>query len=164
MRDDSAAGLVPPADAWHLADLVGACYVEVAAIAGDAARPHGLTLGELVALAILAQQPDGVSQSAWARLQGVTRQRAHVVTRSMEAKGLVRGERRGRESVVRFTAEGRRTTERLRESIGTVLADTMAGLTPAQLQDTAELLTGLLGSLRAGNTDSFAEPTRLRDR
>jgi len=165
VRDDSAAEPpVSPADAWHLADLVGACYVEVAAIAGEAARPHGLTLGELVALAILAQQPDGVSQSTWARLQGVTRQRAHVVTRSMEARGLVRGEGRGRDSLVRFTAKGRRTTESLRESVGAVLADAMAGLSPARLQDTAELLTGLLGSLRADNSDSSEEPSRLRAR
>ncbi len=88
MSSDSR-DVLTPAEAWHLTDLAGASCVALAHVASDGARPHGVTLAELVALAILDQHPDGLGQSAWGRLQEVSRQRAHVVARELEERHLI---------------------------------------------------------------------------
>ena len=144
-----------PEDAWDLADVIGATYVEIAAIAGAGAESDGLTLAELVALAVLAQHPEGLSQSVWGRLQGVSRQRAHVVARSMIRRGLVTTQKEGRESNVRFTDDGRALTATLRHRVGQQLADAMSEVPPNEARDAGERLQPLLASMRAH------DPSRL---
>lgn len=137
------------AEAWHLTDLVGASYVALAAIAGDAAAPYAVTLAELVAIAVLAQHPGGIGQTEWGRLQGVSRQRAHVVARTLEARGLVSVRRHGRDSTVSLSRSGRRLTERMRPDVGGKLASAMAQMRPARARELAVLLEELLASVTA---------------
>lgn len=134
--------------AWELADLVGASYVAIAEIAGEAAGTHGVNLSELIGLAILAQYPEGLTQTEWGRLQGVSRQRAHVVTRDLARRRLVVSHRRGRSSQVRLSARGARLTDEMRESVGAELSAAMADVDLAMLQELTRVLPVLIASLR----------------
>lgn len=134
-------------EAWRLTDLVGASYVALATIAGEAAAPYGVSLAELVAIAVLAQHPSGLGQSEWGRLQGVSRQRAHVVANELQARGLVTVRRRGRDSMVCLSRAGLRLTERMRREVGGQLAAAMAGMKPARARELGALLEELLASI-----------------
>lgn len=135
-------------EAWSLTDLVGASYVALSDVAAGAARPHDVTLVELVALAILAQHPDGLGQSRWGKLQGVSRQRAHTLTSELSRRGLVSRERHGRDSTVRFTHAGSDLVRRLRRDVGRQLASALRHMPASDAPVLARLLTLLLASVR----------------
>ena len=146
-------------EAWELADLVGASYVAIAEIAGDAAGAHGVNLSELIGLAILAQHPEGLTQTQWGRLQGVSRQRAHTVTQGLVRRRLVVSRRRGRSSQVRLSAAGARLTDEMRESVGARLSSAMADVDASTLRELIRILPALLESLnraRATRADDDA--------
>lgn len=144
----SEAGPLTPGEGWDLVDRLGAAYVLLAEVAGEAAAACGVTLAELVALAVLAgtDAKAGLSQTEWGRFQGVSRQRAHVVARGLAARGLCRVVPEGRASRVSLTPEGRRLTRRLRAHVGAAVVDATTGLAPADARRLSALALALIAA------------------
>ena len=129
--------------AFELVDRLGHAYALLDEASVELADEFGITSAELVALVVLASVDSTLSQSDWGRLQGVTRQRAHVVASSLVGKALVARTRAGRESRVTLTTAGRRASRRLRLSIGRAVQQRLSAM-PAQRATQLHVLLGEL--------------------
>jgi len=96
-----------PELAFELVDRVGHAYALLHARTRTLIADLDVSVSELVALFVLLATPEGLSQTDWGRLQGVSRQRAHTVTKQLLARGLVHREIQGRSSTITLTREGR---------------------------------------------------------
>jgi DNA-binding MarR family transcriptional regulator len=138
-----------PDMAFELVDRLGHAYALLAEATAEIAEEQGVTSAEVIALIVLASMDAPLSQSDWGRLQGVTRQRAHVVANSLVEKGLVDRARTGREARVTLTAAGRREARSLRASIGRVASRRLGSLRANQASQLHALLGTLVDALEA---------------
>jgi len=135
--------------AFELVDRLGHAYALLEEAASEIAGEVGVTSAELVALVVLVSIDAPLSQSDWGRLQGVTRQRAHVVANALVEKGLVERARSGREARVSLTAAGRGQARRLRASIGRAASRRLGALGADQVSQLHALLGTLVEALEA---------------
>ena len=131
---------IRPETAWEVADLLGYAYVIVSDVMEELLRPTGLTLKEFVALWIASVYEGNLTQTEWGRLQGVTRQRAHVIAGNLKRKSLISMEAKGRETRVTVTPAGRKLIQNHRRKISESLANSLGKMT----QSEAVKLTTLL--------------------
>ncbi|MBW2241796.1 MAG: MarR family transcriptional regulator [Deltaproteobacteria bacterium] len=129
--------------AWSITDRVGYAHAMLGGIVEERVAPLGLSRAQAVALAVLGEFPGGLSQAAWARLQGVSRQHAHTLARRLQAEGWIEGKRAGRERHLRLSTGGRRRMASFRPKMETRLEKALAGLAPGERRDLHRLL-GLL--------------------
>ncbi len=146
-RMTSAHRTVAPANAWRLADSIGQAHALFSNAVGEAVRDSGLTVKEAIALWIVDQHEGELTQTEWGRLQGVTRQRAHVIAKRLEQKGLVKVERQGRDSQVHTLPMGRKLVELNKEVVGDVLADVLDGMPRGDVRRLQGLLTQVIAQL-----------------
>ncbi len=133
--------------AWSLADRVGHAHALLGGIVEEGVAPLGLSRAQAVALAILGEFPDGLSQAAWARLQGVSRQHAHVLARRLEQTRWVVGSRAGRERHMRLSALGRRRLNAFRPAMESRLQTALCELAPRERCQLHRLLGRLIETL-----------------
>lgn len=144
MEQPSSTGTL----AWEIADRVGRSHALFTAVLEEVVAPEELTVGQAIAIIVLAGSPEGLTQSEWARLQGVSRQYAHSVARRLQGRQLVTRERVGRTSKVRVTARARHLIRRLRPRTEARLATAVAGLRPLERRDLHRLLGKLADGIR----------------
>ncbi len=137
---------IPPDLAWQLSDQIGHAYSIVLASSRASLADAPLGVPELVALVILESFPDGLTQTAWGEYQGVTRQRAHKVTGTLAAQGLIAVAKHGRSSTVTLTGAGAKLIATLKPAASRALAQALGGLTTAEARE----LSRLLGKLTSG--------------
>lgn len=133
----------PGALAWSITDRVGHAHALLGGIVEERVAPLGLSRAQALALAVLGEFPGGLSQAAWARFQGVSRQHAHVLARRLEASNWIEGCRVGRERHVRLSSSGRRRMASLRPRMEAQLQLALSSLTAGERRQ----LHGLLGRL-----------------
>ncbi|MGE0601640.1 MAG: MarR family winged helix-turn-helix transcriptional regulator [Dehalococcoidia bacterium] len=143
-----------PVRAWDLADRVGHAYALLADAMSERLVPHAVPAAEVIAMTILHATPGPVSQTEWGRLQGVSRQRAHVVANTLGDRGWVAQERRGRDQLVQLTPEGRHVVEMLREELGAMYAVDMEPLGPGNAAALYDLLGRLIAVLQASRVSA----------
>ncbi|MFT6437964.1 MAG: DNA-binding MarR family transcriptional regulator [Candidatus Azotimanducaceae bacterium] len=136
--------------AWELTDTIGHLHTLLGAVIERQVKPLGLTRAQAIALGILAERPQGISQAEWARLQGVTRQHAHAIAHRLEHEGWIIAKRLGRERVVALSKTGFQKVEALRPEMELSLQAVFDGLSP----DENHVLLGLLSKLTAFNSGS----------
>ena len=135
---------ITPALAWSLADQLGHAYALVLALAQEKVADEPLTVTELVALVVLLSFPDGLSQTAWGKYQGVSRQRAHKISGKLEAGKLISLKRHGRSSTAKLTPAGRRIIKRIEPRLSKAYAKQFEGLSPREANELARLLSKML--------------------
>jgi len=135
--------------AFELVDRLGHAYALFDEATYDLASAVGLSSAELVAMVVLASMGSALSQSEWGRLQGVTRQRAHVVANALVQKGLVARTRVGRESQIALTVEGKRESRRLRANMGRAAQRRLGAMPTKQATQLHALLGALVETLEA---------------
>ena len=133
--------------AWEIADRTGHAHALFGGLLEILVTPMGLSRGEAIAMAVLLEFPAGLSQSEWARLQGVSRQHAHALSRKLGRAGLVVGRRRGREVHVRASAVGRRRVVAARPASEAALTRGIAGLSAREVKDLHRQFGKLVRSL-----------------
>ncbi len=121
--------------AWELADRVGHAHALFGAVLGGVVAGTPLTVGEAIALAVLASAPAGLSQTGLGGALGVTRQHAHALTRRLAGHRLVRRTRRGREVRLEPTPRAERLVAELRPGAEARLARALSGLAPRERRD-----------------------------
>ena len=126
--------------AFELFDRLGHAYALMQEEADSLAARYGVSGAQLVALLVLLAQPNAISQTELARLTGVSRQRAHVVTRSLELAHYVQSDPRGRVVDVSLTKSGRHIARQLRNATARRAIRRLRGLSGA---DAAQLHRGL---------------------
>lgn len=132
---------IPGPLAWTLADQVGLLSVVLTEASAKALAKHRVTGGELVALAILVGYADGLSQSDLARHMGVSRQRAHIITRKLVRRGFLSSKRGGREAMVKLADKGRAFVKAERPGVERALAEVLQPLTAKEAQTLSQLLS-----------------------
>lgn len=135
-----------PALAWKLADQIGQLNSQFLAVAEDELAGSSITPGELIALSILESFPEGLTQTAWGGYQGVSRQRAHVLTKRLVVARLIKVAKDGRRASIQLTRAGRSTIEACRPSMSRRLASEMAPLGAEDAKELSRLLQLLTGS------------------
>ena len=140
---------VDAATAATLADKMVKANGLLAAALGEATAPSGLTPAEAAAVRALGTNPEGLSQSAWARTLGVSRQRAHVVASGLAARGLVTVESSGRSSKVALTPAGTAAAADLAVRRAEALARRLGGLAAADADALGAQLDRLVALLGA---------------
>lgn len=133
--------------AWEIADRIGQASALFSAVLGDVVAPTPLTVGEAIALVVLAGEPAGRTQADLGRALGVSRQHAHAIARRLRGLGLARGDRSGREVTMRPTPRAERLIKELRPGAQARLARAVSGLTPAERRTIHRLCGRLVGSL-----------------
>ena len=129
--------------AWDLADRIGEASALFNAVLSDVVAATPLTVGEAIALVVLASAPAGRTQAGLGRALGVSRQHAHATVRRLRDLGLARGVRRGREVAMLPTPRGERLLEKARPAAEARLARAVSALTAAE----RSALHGLCGRL-----------------
>ena len=132
-----------PGDAFQLADRLGHAAALLQSAADELVEDEEVSSAELVAMFVLLAFDGGISQTEWGRLQGVSRQRAHVVTRTLLAHGYIDCRKDGRASVVTLNASGHRVASRLQAKTGHAMHSRLQPIAP----DRAHRLNALLGEL-----------------
>ena len=135
---------IPPDLAWRLADQLGHATAYVAEDMPDLLEGSGLTPSAFVALVVLSAFPDGLTQSEWGRLQGVTRQRAHTVAKQVVGAGLVKLTKQGRTATATLTAAGTEAVNARQPRMAQAVSERLNPLTPAEAQRLSDLLAKLL--------------------
>ena len=136
---------VSPDLAWQLADDIGLVYALSLSVSEAELEGEGVRSSEFIAMVILTSFPDGLSQTAWGRYQGVSRQRAHAISKTLVSGDLITVEKRGRESVIRLTELGEEVVERLRPAISLRLSAMMDALSALEAQTLSRLLKKVVG-------------------
>ena len=98
--------MLPEGLASQVADVVGQLHARYTGVVADHLDGTGVTAAQFIALVVLQAFPAGLTQAAWGRHQGVSRQRAHRVARELRELGFVAVRRRGRASTVALTEAG----------------------------------------------------------
>jgi len=114
--------------AWEIADRVGHASALFSATLSSALSSTPLTVGEAIGLVVLSLEPGGRTQVEWSRALGVTRQHAHALARRLVALRRVRGERRGRERLMRATPRGLAVIEAVRPAAEARLSRALSAL------------------------------------
>jgi DNA-binding MarR family transcriptional regulator len=135
---------IPPDAAWRITDQIGHAYSVFLGLAAASLAHLDITVGEFVALTILTASPDGLTQTTWGELQGVTRQRAHTVTKRLANLGLVAVVREGRASTVTVTDAGWDLIQREQPRLAGQAAANLGSLTPTEAARLSTLLAKLL--------------------
>lgn len=120
------------ARAFELVDRLGHAHALLQARSEALVTGLDVSVSELVALFVLLSFPDGISQTDWGRLQGVSRQRAHTVTKRLLAAGLVHCEVQGRASTITLTATGDALATGQRERFAAVAFSDIASLSASE--------------------------------
>lgn len=121
--------------AFELADRIGHASALFHAAMGGVVAATPLTVGDAIALVILAGAPAGLTQTRLGSALGVSRQHAHAVSRRLVALRLARRARRGREVWMEATPRAERLIAELRPAAEARLARSVSGLTPKELRD-----------------------------
>ena len=138
---------VRPELAWTVTDHVGHAHSLLLNVAAKVFVDEDVSVPEFVALAILSEVgQDGLSQTEWGRFQGVSRQRAHVVTKTLAASGLVLVRRHGRSSTIRLSKKGERFVAKWKPALSKALATQFAGLNAKEAQTLLRLLQKLVAA------------------
>ncbi|MAE94233.1 MAG: hypothetical protein CL910_06190 [Deltaproteobacteria bacterium] len=133
--------------AYEITDRIGYAHVLLSDAVDQVLGPRGISRSSGIALAVLDAFPEGLSQAEWARLQGVTRQRAHTLTKQLGGEDLIRLEPRGREVLVALSPVGRRLVRSLAPRTRARLATATARLSRREKRELHALLGKLIGSL-----------------
>ncbi len=136
---------IPLDEAWELADLVGETYSRVLARAEGTLENEELSVGEFVALVVLCNFPEGLTQTDWGMHQGVSRQRAHTVARKLEALGLITVTRQGRASTIVLAPKGDELVRTLKPRSSRALVEEFGGLDREEVRELTRLLQKMLG-------------------
>jgi DNA-binding MarR family transcriptional regulator len=129
------------------------------AVAAEVAAEADLTALQFAVLAYLYEEPD-IDQNALAGRLGVDRSNASLLIDELEAKGLVERRVNGadrRSRLLRLTAAGKKTRDRLRPKAGVAQARILAPLAPAE----RELLLDMLVRIIDAN-EAYARPGASR--
>ncbi|MCP4005077.1 MAG: hypothetical protein GY725_12860 [bacterium] len=133
--------------ASEIADRIGHTHVLLSDAVDEIIGPLGISRSMGIALAVLDAFPDGLSQTAWARLQGVTRQRAHALANRLDDDGLILLEAQGREVRVTLSTTGRRLVRGVEPRTQARLASATTGLSSREKRELHLLLGKLITSL-----------------
>ena len=136
---------IPPDLAWSLSDQLGHVYSILLSASRNALADAPLAVPEFIALVILQSFPEGLTQTAWGEHQGVTRQRAHTVTNTLAAEGLIAVTKEGRASTVTLAPAGQALLERYAPQTSLALAEALGRLTTKEARELSRLLTKLIG-------------------
>ncbi|MFT5358855.1 MAG: DNA-binding MarR family transcriptional regulator [Polyangiales bacterium] len=142
---------IHPDLAWSLTDQIGHAYSVFLGVASEALQPLDTSVSEFIALAILTGFPEGLTQTDWGTFQGVTRQRAHTITKRLAGLGLVNVEKRGRASSVTPTRAGVALVAREQPALSKSAAANMGSLTSAEAKQLSRLMNKLLEGQPRGN-------------
>ncbi len=134
----------PPDLAWLLSDQIGHAYAIITNAAREQLADEEVTVAEFVALVVLTEFPDGLTQTAWGQCQGVTRQRAHTISNKLSAAGLIEIARLGRSSIVKPSRAGASLVRRLRPRLSTGLVRCLGNLSRQDAKELSRLLAKLL--------------------
>lgn len=135
---------LPDPLAGAIADHIGQLDALYLARVNDTLAGAPITAAEFVALIVLEAHPDGLTQTAWGQQQGVSRQRAHTVTKNLTGLGYLTLERQGRSSRVGLSESGRAFLEDTRPSVERTLGEAMHALSREEGEVLLALLTKLL--------------------
>lgn len=135
---------VPAELAWLIADQLGRVYAQWLAVSEQELLHEEITSAELIALAVLESFPTGLSQTQWGQYQGVSRQRAHILSKRLLASRFIVLKKSGRISTITLSATGRTTLERIRPGISERLAVAMTGLSRKEAGQLSMLLAKLI--------------------
>lgn len=133
--------------AWSITDRVGYAHALFGEIVEEGVAPLGLSRAQAVGLAVLWEFRGGLSQAAWARLQGVSRQHAHSLARRLEAEGWIEGVPVGRERHMRLSRSGRRRMASFRPNMEARLEEALGGITSEERRELHRLLGRLIETL-----------------
>lgn|GEM_PF-1239209 len=138
---------VPPDVAWALVDHIGHAYSVFLHVAEGILVDADVSVPEFVALAILAEVGgDALTQTEWGRFQGVSRQRAHVVTKTLADAGLVTVQRKGRSSSIRLSKKGAQFVDTWKPTLSSAMAENMRGLSEHEARTLSRLLLKMLST------------------
>jgi DNA-binding MarR family transcriptional regulator len=149
VKSKDPAGTEPDAAAalqWRIADQIGEAYSIIVARADQELASEPVTTAEFVALVTLREAPNGVTQTAWARMQGVQRQRAHALALKLTAARLVEVRRHGRSSTVTLTDAGEQLISRLQPKLSAAYAPDFRDLSNADAKQLSALLIKFINS------------------
>jgi DNA-binding MarR family transcriptional regulator len=135
---------IRPELAWRISDQIGHAYALSVGLAGRSLEHLEISVVEFVALVILTEFPAGLTQTRWGALQGVSRQRAHTVTKRLTGLGLVLVSRQGRASTVQASEEGSALVQKEQPALARTAAENMSGLTANEAERLSTLLAKLL--------------------
>ena len=133
--------------AWLIADRVGYAHALFGEIIEERVRPLGLSRAQAIALAVLGEFPGGLSQAAWARLQGVSRQHAHTLAKRLETEGWIKGTPAGRERHLHLSKSGRRRMATFRPKMEAQLGKALRRMAPGERRELHRLLGRLIETL-----------------
>jgi DNA-binding MarR family transcriptional regulator len=133
--------------AWSITDRVGYAHALLGEIVEERVAPLGLSRAQAIALAVLGEFPGGLSQAAWARLQGVSRQHAHTLAKRLESEGWIEGMRVGRERHLHLSGRGRRRMASFRPGMEARLARALDSMSAAERRELHRLLGRLVETL-----------------
>jgi len=132
--------------AWTLADTIGHVFALLGSVIEEQVLAYKLTRAQALALGVLADMDDGISQAEWARLQGVTRQHVHAIARRLQEEGWIVAKRAGRERIVSLPKSRQRKIAALRPEMDTQLQTAFGGLTQKDQRVLNTLLAKLVDS------------------
>ena len=135
---------VSPEIAWVLSDQIGHAYARLLNATQSHFEGEEVRVPEFVAMVILTNFPEGITQTIWGTYQGVSRQRAHVIAKKLVARRLVEVERVGRSSRVRLTADGHALISQLQPAVSAHLASLLAPLSQQEAETLSSLLSRVL--------------------
>lgn len=149
---ESSPVRIPPDAIWRLTDQLGHANAHLMGVTRDALQHLDISVGEFVALTILVEFPDGLTQTTWGRLQGVTRQRAHTVSKRLASLGLVNVQREGRSSTVTASLPGVALVQRERPALIEAAGANLGTLTAEDAAQLSALLAKLLADQPRGTS------------
>jgi DNA-binding MarR family transcriptional regulator len=126
-------------------------------------RRHDLTLAQFDVLAHVGAS-DGITQQALANALLVTKGHVCQILDRMEARGLIRRERHGRENLLHLTDAGRALFAQAVPDQEALIAGQFASLTPDEVRELLKLLRKLDRSLRPRAAASRAAAERASNR
>lgn len=134
---------IPPDLAWIVSDHIGHAYAMFANATREQLSGEPVTGAQFIALVILGEFPEGLTQTKWGEYQGVTRQRAHTISGALASAQLINIKPSGRATEITLARAGKALVRRLRPRMSQQMAHCLGRLSTQEARELSRLLAKL---------------------